>query len=73
MDLYVMDTCPFCRKVMDFMEQEHIEYNKKDIYELKNHEMLLQIGGVEQVPFLVDGSVKMYESADIIEYLKNKK
>ena len=30
-DLYVMETCPFCRRVMDFLDQTHIEYNKKDV------------------------------------------
>jgi len=33
---------------------------------------LLELGGQQQVPFLVDGDVKMYESDDIIEYIKTK-
>lgn len=31
-----------------------------------------QLGGKSMVPFLVDGHHWMYESADIIEYLKKK-
>lgn len=72
LDLYVMETCPYCRKVMDFMEKEGIKYNKKDISDQKNHDMLIALGGMEQVPFLHDGEVKMYESDDIIEYVKSK-
>ena len=30
-----------------------------------------RIGGKSMVPFLVDGDTAMYESLDIIEYLKN--
>jgi glutathione S-transferase len=33
---------------------------------------LLRIGGRNQVPFLVDGDVKMYESMDIIHYILKK-
>lgn len=70
-DLYVMETCPYCRRVMDFFEQTHIEYNKKDVSNSENHRKLLEIGGKDQVPFLIDGKTKMYESGDIIEYVKN--
>ena len=31
-----------------------------------------RIGGKSMVPFLVDGDTAMYESLDIIDYLKNK-
>lgn len=35
-------------------------------------EELLQLGGRNQVPFLTDGDTSMYESRDIISYLRNK-
>lgn len=35
-------------------------------------EKLVAIGGKNQVPFLVDGDVNMYESQDIIQYLEKK-
>jgi len=31
LELYVMETCPFCRKVMKFMEENCVEYIKNDI------------------------------------------
>ena len=70
-DLYISETCPYCRKVMEFCKNNNIEYNKKDVSVMENYQELMQIGGKNQVPFLVDGSIKMYESDDIIEYLKN--
>ncbi len=71
-DLYVLETCPYCRKVMDFLEENNILYNKFDITDPENHAKLLDLGGLDQVPFLYDGenNIKMYESDDIIVYAK---
>lgn len=72
LNLYIMETCPYCRKVMDFMDENLIKYNKLDISDNKNLAELNDLGGREQVPFLYDdeNDVKMYESNDIIAYLK---
>ena len=35
-------------------------------------EVVLKEGGLPQVPFMIDGETKMYESGDIVEYLKKK-
>jgi len=67
-----METCPFCQKVMHFADSENIVFNKFDVNNSENHRRLMELGGKDQVPFLVDGDVKMYESSDIIEYLKTK-
>jgi len=71
-DLYIMETCPYCKKVMSFLEEKGIEYNKVDIAEKSNEEALIKMGGKRQVPFLVDKdrNIQMYESMDIIEYIK---
>lgn len=71
-DLYIMETCPYCRKVMDFMDKESIRYNKKDISIPANLEMLMKLGGMNQVPFMYDDGVAMYESDKIIEYLTTR-
>jgi len=71
-DLYVSETCPYCRKVMEYFDENNIEYNKKDVSYSENLERLIKIGGISQVPFMVDGSTKMYESSDIIEYIRGK-
>jgi glutaredoxin len=67
-----METCPYCRKVMNFLDENNIDYNKIDITNSENHRRLLELGGKDQVPFMVDNDIKMYESSDIIDYFKNK-
>ncbi|MFI3301069.1 MAG: glutathione S-transferase N-terminal domain-containing protein [Candidatus Gastranaerophilales bacterium] len=71
-DLYVMETCPYCRKVMDFLVMNNIEYNKFDVALQENLDKLVELGGKAQVPFLVDGDKMIYESDYIIEYIKEK-
>ena len=73
-DLYILETCPYCRKVMDFMEKESIKYSKKDVSLPENHQMLINLGGKEQVPFLYDAdySISLYESDEIIKYLTTR-
>lgn len=71
-ELYISETCPYCRKVMDFLFDKKIDYVKKDVSNSANLDKLMQLGGKHQVPFLIDGDVKMYESSDIIEYIKEK-
>ena len=73
LDLYILETCPFCRKVMDIFDESNIEYNKKNILEKENLDELIKLGGKQQVPFLVDNDNDkfMYESDDI-KYVKNK-
>ena len=60
LDLFILETCPYCRKVMSFLDEKGVKYNK------------VKMGGKRQVPFLVDTdrNIQMYESDDIIEYLK---
>jgi len=70
-NLYYLSTCPYCKKVIDFLDSSNIEYRLLDINEQENFNKLMKIGKKRQVPFIVDtntGNV-MYESADIIEYL----
>ena len=72
LNLYILETCPYCLKVMNFFENNNVSYNKIDIKEKKNEEALVKIGGKRQVPFLIDTdrNIQMYESNDIIEYVK---
>lgn len=73
-DLYISETCPHCRKVIDFFEENNIKYNKKNVIEPENLNMLLKLGGKAQVPFLDDfeKNISMYESDDIIQYAMNR-
>jgi glutaredoxin len=72
LELFVLETCPYCQKVMSFLEKEHMDYMKIDISNKESENSLIQMGGKRQVPFLVDTdrNIQMYESNDIIEYLK---
>ena len=72
LDLFILETCPYCKKVIDFLEKEHMKYRKFDISNKTSEDALIQLGGKRQVPFLVDTerNIQMYESDDIIEYLK---
>lgn len=69
--LYILENCPYCKKVMKHLEEKHIEFKAMDIADPVNLDELLHLGGEKQVPFLVDTdkSVKMYESDEIINYL----
>lgn len=71
-ELYISETCPYCRKVMDFLDEENIEYDIKDVSITQNREKLLKLGGMLQVPFLHDDNTNLYESDDIIEYVKSR-
>ncbi len=72
LDLFILETCPYCKKVLSFLDEHGIKYNKIDIKNKTSEEALIQIGGKRQVPFLIDKdrNIQMYESDDIIEYLK---
>jgi glutaredoxin len=73
LDLYVREGCPYCAKVRTFIESNNIEYNPiMAPGGSENRKKMVEMGGLEQVPFLHDTEkeVQMYESDDIIEYIK---
>lgn len=76
--LYVWDSCPFCRKVSQ--EAADIGLVEGEDYEevaagpgTPGRLVVEGRGGKAMVPFLTDGDVQMYESDDIIAYLRGKK
>lgn len=71
-ELFMKPSCGYCMKVIAFLEEHKIPYERVDIEDPKNEELLILLGGKRQVPFIYDKSsgVQMYESNDIIEYLK---
>ena len=70
--LYKMGGCPYCKKVIDALDEKGIEYKSLDISNPVNKDELMRMGGKEQVPFLmdIDKKVDLYESNDILEYLE---
>jgi glutaredoxin len=71
-ELFISESCPYCHKVMDFLDKESIKYDKKDVSIHANYERLMQLGGLAQVPFLYDDGISLYESDKIIEYLTTR-
>ncbi len=73
LDLYVSQYCPYCKKVMTYLDENNIDFNMIDVGSEENFKKLVSLGGKDQVPFLndTDNDVLMYESDDIIEYIKN--
>ncbi len=76
--IYVREGCPFCQKVLVAAQQfglkEGEDYTIVDAAPgTLGRKVVLDVGGKAMVPFLIDGEVSMYESDDIVEYLKNRK
>ncbi len=71
-NIFILPTCHYCNKVLTYMNEHGIAYKAIDISKPENEEALIKIGGKRQVPFIMDKEhgVEMYESNDIIEYLK---
>jgi len=75
--LYISNTCPFCRKVLNAADamglKEGIDYTTiNSSAGTQGADKVLEVGGTYMVPFLMDGDHFMYESDDIIEYMRKK-
>jgi glutathione S-transferase len=71
--LYIKETCPFCQRVLQMGENLQVTFDVKDVSEDESAQAeLMEKGGKDQVPFLVDAEkdVSMYESNDIIEHIR---
>ena len=69
--LYYFDTCKYCQKVLAFMNQESIQIPVKDIVgDANNMKELLERTGRYRVPCLFINGEPLYESEDIINWLK---
>ena len=40
LELYVLDSCPYSKKVMKFLEENNIEYVKHEVSEPENYDAL---------------------------------
>lgn len=71
-ELFILESCPYCQRVLNYLRDTDIKIRTIDISNKESEESLIKIGGKRQVPFLIDKdrNVQMYESSDIIEYLK---
>lgn len=72
--LYYRPTCPYCKKVLKFLEEIDLEIPLKNIEDnSKAKDELLHLGGKAQVPCLFIDGKPLYESDDIIDWLKERK
>lgn len=82
LELYQFETCPYCQKVREKLSRLGVSYvihnprlGNSDDHEITNQQTyddLLEKGGIDQVPYLVDTDreTALYESDDIVEYLE---
>ena len=72
--LYYKAECPFCKKVLRFIDNKKIE--GVELVDIKadeaNEKYLIEKGGMDQVPCLFIDEKPMYESMDIIKFLDEK-
>ncbi len=68
--LYYKQTCPYCSKVLHFMQEKDIKVELKSTENDDNRNELIQLGGKPQVPCLVIKGTAMYESDDIIQWFQ---
>lgn len=68
--LYIHPYCPYCAKVVNYLNERHISLKIKDINNKYYKKELVKIGGKKQVPCLVVHGQALYESSDIIDYLE---
>lgn len=70
--LYMRTGCPYCNKVLDYAAGQHIKLEQKNIVDEATRLELIEKGGKQQVPYLVDSGrgEAMYESDEIVAYLE---
>ena len=68
--LFYKPTCPFCKKVLNYMDEQGINLPLRDVStDADARDELLSVGGKTQVPCLFIDGEPLYESGDIIDYL----
>lgn len=72
--LFVGTICPYCQKVESFMQENNIEIEVVNIENDRDAmRELIEKGGKRQIPCLYHDGEYLYESDDIIEFLKENK
>ena len=72
LELYMFETCPFCRRVLSYLDESG--RTDVELHNIRKNEddrrRLIEVGGMEQVPCLFIDGQPLYESLDIIDWLK---
>ena len=72
LELFKFDTCPYCQRVLRYLadsgrtDVELLDINRSE----ENNRRLIEVGGKRQVPCLFIDGEPLFESLDIIEWLK---
>ena len=72
LELFKYDSCPYCQRVFRYLEEsgrtdvELLDINRSE----ENNRRLIEVGGKRQVPCLFIDGAPLYESLDIIDWLK---
>ncbi len=72
--LYMRPTCGHCKKVLEEANALGIVFDLRNIENPEHARALVARGGVRQVPYFIDEArgVELYESAEIVAYLKRE-
>lgn len=70
--LYDNPFSPFARKVRMVLRFKGLQYRSVDALALNEHGRLVDVNPRAEVPVLVDGSVTVSDSADIVSYLEDR-
>lgn len=71
LELFMKPTCPYCIKVLGFMEENGVAVPLRNIEANEDAaKTLVAVGGKRQVPCLFIDGQPLYESDDIIEWLR---
>ncbi len=70
--LYDNPFSPFARKVRMVLAFKGVQYDSIDALALKEHGRLARVNARSEVPVLVDGSLTVTDSADIVAYLDDR-
>ena len=69
--LYFKPECPYCKKVLRFIDAADIDVALANIHEEDHLNDLIELAGKKQVPCLKLDGAPMHESDDIIQWLKD--
>lgn len=67
--LFAKSGCQYCAKALAALDAHGLSFIKKNIADPAVSAELVAIGGKHQVPYLIDGETKLYESDAIVDYL----
>lgn len=73
LELYYSPYCPYCIKVLNALKDMSARVTLKNINEDKEAaKTLVEVGGKRQVPCLFINGSPLYESDDIISFLRTR-